>query len=100
MTNKQIIEVVQAAEAGKRIEYRWKNCSTWAPFNDGWDWDFSRLEYRVAVEPREFKLIWWPGNECQKGGSIDGKNGWHIYNSALVTTSPDWKIIRVREIIG
>ena len=99
MTNKQIIEVVRAADEGTRIEYRWKNCSTWAPFEDGWDWDFTRLEYRVAVEPREFKLVWWPNSLCQAGGHIDGESGWHVYNSSFLVKHPAWKVIRVREIL-
>lgn len=99
MTNKQIIEVVQAAEAGKLIEYRGKNGSSWAPLEDGWEWDFVNADYRVAREPREFKLIWWPGEECKRGICIDGRSGWHVYNETSDLSSPDWKIIRVREIL-
>lgn len=100
MTNKQIIEVVQAAEAGKQIETRLKGFNMWAR-NDvnSADWDFQKYEYRVAVEPREFKLIWWPGEECTRGICINGRSGWHVYNGASHMSSPDWKVIQVREII-
>lgn len=56
MTNQQILEVVSAAEAGKRIEWRHKEQrgQAWNPA-DNPVWDFCHNEYRVAPEPRE----WW-----------------------------------------
>ena len=100
MTNKQIIEVIQAAEAGKQIEVRIKGFTAWVVFDvTEENWDFQKYEYRVAREPREFKLIWWPGEDCIRGICIDGHSGWHVYNGASDMSKPDWKIIRVREIL-
>lgn len=100
MTNKQIIEVVQAAEAGKQIEFRPRDYSQWAPIiGISEPWDFMNNEYRVSIEPRVFKLVWWPNNLCQAGGHIDGESGWHVYNSSFLVKHPAWKIIRVREIL-
>lgn len=59
MTNKEIIEVVSAAEAGKTIQRQplsfdgleWQDCSPM-----GSAWDFSNFDYRVKPGPREFWL--------------------------------------------
>lgn len=61
MTNKEIIAVVQAAEAGKKIQTRSKQRMTKIWF-DNIDivWNFSVNEYRVKPEPREFYAIEFP----------------------------------------
>jgi len=101
MTNKEIIEVVQAAEQGKQIEVRLKGFTAWVAFDVAEEnWDFQKYEYRVAVEPREFKLIWWPGEECTRGTCINGRSGWHVYDVASDLSGPEWRVILVREIIG
>ncbi len=57
MTNRQIIEVVQAAEEGKTIQVRsgtfpseWENCSNRCDC----PWNFGLFDYRVAPEPQRF----------------------------------------------
>jgi hypothetical protein len=48
MTDEQIVEVVQARIAGKRIQWRRRNMDRWLPFPKQCDWDFALFEYRVA----------------------------------------------------
>jgi hypothetical protein len=50
MTDEQIVEVVQARIAGKRIQFRYLNNAdhTWFTWPKQDDWDFALFEYRVA----------------------------------------------------
>ena len=52
MTNQEIIAVVQAAEAGKRIQWKQQLGSKWFDTDEP-TWDFSERDYRVAPEPLE-----------------------------------------------
>lgn len=60
MTPKEMIEVLQAYEAGKEIEFRdevgrWRPCS----HQEGPRWNFALYDYRV--KPEEKKLVpHWP----------------------------------------
>jgi hypothetical protein len=50
MTDTEIIEVVSAHAAGKKIEYSWGHCVNWFEKPKPQHWDFSRYTYRVAPE--------------------------------------------------
>lgn len=101
MTNKQIIEVIQAAEKGKQIEVRIKGFTVWIVVDvPEENWDFQKYEYRVARGPREFSLVKWPGETCIRGSVIDGEVGWHVCNGLHTPDEANPKIIRVREILG
>jgi hypothetical protein len=57
MTNDEIIEVIRAYQAGKKIQWREDCTDEWKDLRQtttaGWfGWDFRRIEYRVAPEPR------------------------------------------------
>jgi hypothetical protein len=77
-----MIAVLQAAKAGKQIEYIWKkaNDGKWCPSNDAWN--FHEYDYRVKPEPREW-TVWI---------SPDG----NIYNQ---WSSTNWPQILVREVL-
>lgn len=51
MTDKEIIEVVSAHEAGKKIEYTPKAITDWRPISNPY-WDFANHNYRVAKGPK------------------------------------------------
>jgi len=70
MTNKEIIEVIQAFEDGKSIEAHWKieditRASNWYEVKSG-IWDFENHIYRIKPKPKcrtmwsdEFPSVWW-----------------------------------------
>ena len=50
----EMIEVLQAAERGEKIEYKTYLASApWMPWHDGKDWCFDRLTYRIAPKQTE-----------------------------------------------
>ena len=61
METKQMIEVMQAFENGKKIEFRHRGKvpgDDWLPSkNPQWDWDYH--EYRIAPEPEPKKEGRW-----------------------------------------
>lgn len=56
MTNKEIIAVVTAAEAGKPIQAKNIICEGWRDC-PGPLWNFERYDYRVKLGPREIWLV-------------------------------------------
>ena len=61
MTTKEMIEVMQAYERGKQIEYRGKDEECWFPMHISFEpeWNWAKFEYRVTVQPayRPYKNI-------------------------------------------
>jgi hypothetical protein len=62
MTDEQIVEVVQARLAGKRIQWRYLDEDHWFPLPKQYEWNFFTCEFRV--EPKTIYV-----NEYA--------NGWH-----------------------
>lgn len=58
MNTKQMIEVMQAFEDGKEIEFRERGSRTWKP-DENPEWDWSGIEYRIAPEPEPKKEGRW-----------------------------------------
>ena len=54
MTHDEMIAVIEAAKAGKRIQFRSSSKESTYPWTDIDDptWDFSRFIYRAKPEPR------------------------------------------------
>lgn len=52
MNTKDMIEVMQAFEDGKKIEFRERGSRTWKP-DENPEWDWSCIEYRIAPEPKK-----------------------------------------------
>ena len=52
MNTKEMIEVMQAFEDGKKIEFRERGSRTWKP-DENPEWDWSGIEYRIAPEPKK-----------------------------------------------
>lgn len=97
MKLEEIIEVLQAAKAGKAIQWTHKRIGmTWLDVLPDEDWNFGAKCYRVKPEPREFLLI--KSTSCECGSKIDGQNGWHVYNT-FVDPNGLGPTIRVREVI-
>jgi hypothetical protein len=62
MIDTEIIEVVAAHAAGKKIEYSWGRNVNWFTFRVecGDNWNFSKYTYRVASEPEYLKGYCFP----------------------------------------
>lgn len=58
MTNDEIIEVVMAHKAGKKIQESLIHMEAWFPVSDPC-WNFPKYKYRVAPEPPKPKLVPW-----------------------------------------
>lgn len=95
MNLKDMIAVLQAAEAGKPIQQQlipgmagppWPEWAAWRN-----EWDFLRYRYRVKPEPRE----WW--------ASIDGcghpETLYTSYDTAEGASRGNGKPIKVREVL-
>jgi len=55
MTDREIIEVVQAHIDGKDIQFKTTGNTEWrSPDNNGLFWQFYDCDYRVKPEPRKF----------------------------------------------
>lgn len=98
MDIQSMIDVLEAAKAGKTIEFKTKNYHKWVASTGYLSWDFHSYEYRVKPEPREFVIILneW-GNPIGVGknllGSIALLTGDGPINPAKVSYLP------VREIL-
>jgi hypothetical protein len=73
-----MIAVLQAAKAGKRVEFRSRKCQFLPPWEDSPcpSWDFDEFEYRVKPEPR---TIWV--NEVRNENPISTKVFRRVYDS-------------------
>ena len=58
MNTAQMIEVMQAFENGKKIEFRERGSRTWKP-DENPEWDWSGIEYRIAPESAQKKGGRW-----------------------------------------
>lgn len=56
METKQMIEVMQAFENGKKIEFRERGSRTWKP-DENPEWDWSGIEYRIAPESGRWERV-------------------------------------------
>lgn len=68
MNTKDMIEVMQAFEDGKKIEFCERGSRTWKP-DENPEWDWSCIEYRIAPEPK--KAGRWERVEIRVGSFCD-----------------------------
>lgn len=54
-----MIEVLQAYQAGKKIEYLSGADCKWSPCSDDPLFNFGNIKYRIAPEPKKVKLEAW-----------------------------------------
>ncbi|MEO7099050.1 MAG: hypothetical protein ABI162_06790 [Luteolibacter sp.] len=96
MTNKEIIEIVSAAESGEKIEVKWAGHQYWIPLTLDPPWDFRNYEYRVGPKPL---LECWV-NEW-KDGAISGAYRSADVASRLAIGDSDIKRVAVhmREVV-
>lgn len=89
MTVEQAIEILQAAKAGKKIEFREKETEHWYwyDYTSSINFNFQSFEYRIALEP---KVIWV--NEYSDGSLIAH------FDKEKVMQYPNWGSLRKRAV--
>lgn len=79
MSIDEMIEVLQAAREGKRIQLRRRNNVAHDPCKGEWhdcyaaEWNFSAFDYRVSTQPRE---CWVPKELLSRDASEFPVPGW------------------------
>ena len=95
MTIDEMIAVLQAAKAGKQIQWQGKGSSI--PWQDVTlpSWSFDDLNYRVKPEPREFRLY-----PCDSEPSA--RNGYWFGHARTTEASAKFygEGIKVREVLA
>jgi hypothetical protein len=84
MTIDEMIAVLQAAKAGKQIQFRWHSTAEWKDMSK-LVWDFENYNYRVKPEPRE----WWIME-----GALQREHPRHDFNEEY-----RYRMRKVREVL-
>lgn len=97
MTDKEIIEVVQAHSEGKLIQYWSKSLKKWLDCKDGGPiWDFSSFDYRVKSESkvRPYKDIyecWMDMRKHEPFGWLFGTKDHRYYQIINIDGNTNWE---------
>lgn len=94
MTVPEMIEVLQAFQQEKIIEWRYKSSTEWKEATTP-VWDFKLYEYRIKPEPREYWIVIDTTTNYPLGVGLSPSDA----KINVRTTSQGMKITKVREVL-